>query len=307
MRYDDVVTRACPQPPRLSSGSLAFEEAAADVGGLHVNLDSAARSAIRAHLVPSDRLAVSAEIQDGNDIRAALAAPFGLGHGHHNDRMSHADAARVPAPRRAALLRYLAELDRWNQRLNLTTVPADQAWERHAGEALQLLEAASPQPAAGLIDIGSGTGVPGLVIAIARPDLRVTLLEADTRKAAFLTHVAGLLGLENVTVEGRRAEEAGHDRSLREAFDLAVSRATAAPPVLCELALPFVRVGGGLWALVTDAAAAVAACAVAARLCGGVARAAGPEVLHVEKVAPTPETFPRRPGIPTRRPLTTRG
>jgi 16S rRNA (guanine527-N7)-methyltransferase len=219
--------------------------------------------------------------------------------------MSHADAAGVTAPQRAALLRYLAELDLWNRRLNLTTVPAKQAWERHVGEALQLLEAASPERAARLIDVGSGAGVPGLVIAITRPDLRVTLLEADTRKAAFLTHVAGLLALENATIEARRAEQAGHDHSLREVFDVAMSRATAAPPVLCELALPFVRVGGGLWALVADAAAAADACAVAARLCGGEARAVTERVLHVAKVAPTPERYPRRPGIPARRPLNT--
>src|SRR5260370_3323306 len=99
-----------------------------------------------------------------------------------------------------------------------------------------------------LVDVGSGAGLPGLPLKIARPDLEETLIEADQAKAAFLVHACAVLRLENVQVVARRAEEAGHDPMLREKFDVAVARALAPPPVLVELCLPPVRVGGRLLA-----------------------------------------------------------
>jgi len=104
-----------------------------------------------------------------------------------------------------------------------------------------------------LVDVGSGAGLPGLPIKIARPDLDVTLIESDQAKAAFLVHACAALGLEHVEVVARRAEEAGHDPRLREAFDVAVARALAPLPVLVELCLPLVRVGGRLLAQKTQA------------------------------------------------------
>src|SRR5260370_2453493 len=104
-----------------------------------------------------------------------------------------------------------------------------------------------------LVDVGSGAGLPGLPIKIARPDLDVTLIESNQAKAAFLVHACTALGLEHVEVVGRRAEEAGHDPRLREAFDVAVARALAPLPVLVELCLPLVRVGGRLLPQQTEA------------------------------------------------------
>ena len=136
------------------------------------------------------------------------------------------------------------------------------------------------------------------------PDLQVTLLESDVRKGGFLVHVAGLLGLTSVTVETIRAEEAGHRHGMREAFDLATSRAAAPPAALCELALPLLRVGGSLCALVTDAPAALESCAAAASACGGgPPDAPAPGLLRVGKIAPTSPEYPRRAGVPSRRPL----
>src|SRR5713226_7599152 len=94
-----------------------------------------------------------------------------------------------------------------------------------------------------LVDVGSGAGLPGIPIKIARPDLEVALIEADQAKAAFLVHACAALGLENIHVVARRAEDAGHDPALREAFDVAVARALAPLPVLVELCLPLVRAG----------------------------------------------------------------
>jgi 16S rRNA (guanine527-N7)-methyltransferase len=163
-----------------------------------------------------------------------------------------------------------------------------------------------------VIDVGSGGGLPGLPLRLARPDLSLTLLEANQRKAAFLVQAAATLGLAGVEVVARRAEDAGHDPRHREAYDFALARALAAMPVLVELCLPFVAVGGRLLAMKTDAAAeAVAAEAAIFRLggelveIGGAASAARSlgQVVVVEKVRPTPPEFPRRPGVPGRRPL----
>jgi 16S rRNA (guanine527-N7)-methyltransferase len=162
-----------------------------------------------------------------------------------------------------------------------------------------------------LVDVGSGAGLPGIPIKIARPDLDVTLIEADQAKAAFLVHACAALGLEHVEVVARRAEDAGHDPRLREAFDVAVARALAPLPVLVELCLPLVRVGGRLLAQKTEAEDPAAA-ARAIELLGGrlsgvaaapsAARSAG-TVVVIDKVRPTPSVYPRRPGVPARKPL----
>jgi 16S rRNA (guanine527-N7)-methyltransferase len=162
-----------------------------------------------------------------------------------------------------------------------------------------------------LVDVGSGAGLPGLPIKIARPDLDVTLIEADQAKAAFLVQACAALGLDHIEVVARRAEEAGHDPRLRESFDVAVARALAALPVLVELCLPLVRVGGRLLAQKTEAEDSTAA-ARAIQLLGGelsgvqaapsAARSAG-TVVVIKKVRPTPALYPRRAGVPARKPL----
>jgi 16S rRNA (guanine527-N7)-methyltransferase len=162
-----------------------------------------------------------------------------------------------------------------------------------------------------VVDVGSGAGLPGLPLKIARPDLELTLIEADQDKAAFLVHACATLGLSRVEVVARRAEEAGHDPRLREAFDAAVARALAPLPVLAELCLPLVRVGGRLLAQKTESEdPRVAGHAI--ELMGGALAAVHPSpsgarrsgtVVVVEKVRPTPAIYPRRPGVPARKPL----
>lgn len=207
-------------------------------------------------------------------------------------------------PDEALLETFLDELYRWNERLRLTTVPRELARERHVSESLQLVGAVPPPPGSLVADLGSGTGVPGLPLAIIRPDIRVTLIEADRRKSGFLVHITGLLELPNVGIETGRAETLAHEPRLRERFDMVVTRAAAPPAALCELALPFLRPGGRLAALVADSQAAARAGRHAARLCGGGEPAVPARgVLCVAKAGPTPAHYPRRPGVPARRPL----
>jgi 16S rRNA (guanine527-N7)-methyltransferase len=207
---------------------------------------------------------------------------------------------------RDRLLAYLDELQRWNARVNLTAIPAERGWEKHVVETQRLLDAigAHLDRGSSVVDVGAGGGVPGIPLAILRPDLRVTLLDSDTRKAGFLTHAAGALQLDNVTVVVARAEDIARRAEVRESFDVAVSRALAPPPVMCELALPLVCTGGVVAALVGDAAAAAQECVRAAEECGGAAPHTAPgDVLLIDKVRATPDAYPRRAGVPLRRPL----
>ena len=226
-----------------------------------------------------------------------------MGTASGNDRTEAATTADLPDEQRSQLEDYLSELDRWNQRTNLTAVPAADRWRKHIVEALHLTRSLQIATGVTLIDVGSGPGIPGLVIAVLRPDIRVTLLDSDSHRTGFLTHVAGVLGLRSLVVVNRRAEEAGHDPRLREQFDIATARALAPPAVLCELVLPLVRVGGALAALVSDARAAANEASTAAALLGGAVPEERPGLLLVRKTAPAPARFPRRPGVPARRPL----
>jgi 16S rRNA (guanine527-N7)-methyltransferase len=210
----------------------------------------------------------------------------------------------VPPVTRERLRAYLDELGRWNERINLTTVAPERFWDKHVGEVLELLAVCTPPQGGRVVDVGAGGGVPGIPMAVLRPDLHVALLESDQRKAGFLTHVAGVLQLDRVEVLATRAEDAARRDDLRESFDVAVSRAVAPPAVMCELSLPLVRIGGVVAALVGDAEHAAAECARAASLCGGDApRAAPGGVLLIDKVRATPDEYPRRAGVPVRRPL----
>jgi 16S rRNA (guanine527-N7)-methyltransferase len=167
------------------------------------------------------------------------------------------------AVQRSQLERYLDELQTWNGRLNLTAVPRDRAWMKHVEESLALLEAAAPAAGWLIADLGSGGGIPGVVLAVMRPDVDVTLIESDQRKAGFLVHVAGLLDLGNVSVAARRAEALGRDLEHRERYDGVVSRAAAPVARLVDMAMPLLRPGASLWALVSDAPAAARAATAA--------------------------------------------
>jgi len=168
------------------------------------------------------------------------------------------------------------------------------------------------EDARSLVDVGSGGGLPGLPLKLARPELRLVLVEANRKKAAFLTHAAAVLGLRGVEVVALRAEEAGRLPRLRDTFDVATARALAAMPVLVELCLPFVRPGGRLLAMKAagDAELEMARPAIAALnaepagvvAAPSAARALG-RIVIIRKLGPTPDAYPRRPGIAARRPL----
>ena len=207
---------------------------------------------------------------------------------------------------RPEIQRYAELLLEWNRSVNLTGARTltEILAQIAAGDALLAMPWSGIET---VIDIGSGGGLPAVPLALAMPAVRFTLVEANTRKCAFLERVAATLNLTNVAVAVGRAEEFGHRRALREQFDRAISRAAAPPAVLLELALPFVEPGGDLVAQVSPVDPALLE--PAARLLGGGSpRLERPgngasTLLVVPKLGPTPAAFPRRTGVPNRKPL----
>ncbi|HEX7196185.1 MAG TPA: RsmG family class I SAM-dependent methyltransferase, partial [Candidatus Limnocylindria bacterium] len=162
------------------------------------------------------------------------------------------------------------------------------------------------------IDLGSGGGVPGVVLALARPQVSWTLVDSVRKKADALRAFATELALTNVTVVAERAELLGRDPSHRGGHDLVAARACAALPVLAEYALPLVRLGGTVVAWKGPISAEeLGAGDAAARMLGGrlEVRPSGIESLGehrfavLTKKAATPDRYPRRAGEPARRPL----
>ncbi|KAK9066496.1 hypothetical protein SSX86_013819 [Deinandra increscens subsp. villosa] len=149
---------------------------------------------------------------------------------------------------------YVDALLDWNQNMNLTAVrDANDVMDRHIEDSLAIIPPIKssyvsncefPVEKLNMVDVGSGAGLPGLILAIACPDWKVTLLESLNKRCLFLEHVVGLIGLSNVKVMRGRAEDVGQNLEFREVFDVAVARAVAEMRILAEYCLPLVRVGG---------------------------------------------------------------
>lgn len=177
------------------------------------------------------------------------------------------------------------------------------AWELHVADALTALELVLGLAPARVVDVGSGGGSPGIPIAVAA-GIDVTLLEASAAKCDFLRRTAAALRLQCPVVH-ERSERYGRAAG-REAFDLALARALAPPGAAAELCLPLVRVGGHvlLWTADTDAdALAGIAAEVGGTLAETVAVRPNRHLMLLTKTTPTPDRFPRRPGMATKRPL----
>jgi len=210
----------------------------------------------------------------------------------------HVNLTATPAPADVQLLHFAD---------SLTVVPAVDAYVRLIGGDVAMLSTVR------VLDVGSGAGFPGFPLAIVRPRVAVTLLEATGKKVAFLRRVADDLGLDNITALNFRAEEAAHHPTLRSHIDIVLARAVARLPVLLEYCLPFVRPNGFVLALKRgDIAEELAEGARAATALGGTLGDVTPVpvpgleshlLVRIDKTGETPATYPRRPGLPAKHPL----
>jgi len=229
---------------------------------------------------------------------------------------------------------YQEELAKWNAHFNLTAIHGDtQVQIRHfldslscllamgqdnqsvpRGDARKLVSKTIRNLSLRVIDVGSGPGFPGIPLKIICPNLKLTLLEATAKKVRFLEHIVETLRLKDVRVINDRAETAGNTPEHREGYEIVLARAVAELAVLAELTLPFCSLGGRVIAQKgQDAQGEVMGAEHAIRLLGGALSymldveipglAETRSLIVINKVARTPDNYPRRSGIPGKRPL----
>ena len=223
---------------------------------------------------------------------------------------------RLSQEQLAKLQIYENELLEWNERMNLTAIrDVEGIRAKHFLDSLTVLLAWDRQgPPARIIDIGTGAGFPGLVLKLIWPASQVTLVESVHKKAEFCRHMVEKLNLQQVTVLSERAETVGQDPDHRQVYDLAVARAVARMPILMEYLLPLIHRNGIAMAMKGESAPAETQAAERAiQLLGGklnkLIRVELPAVVEerfivvVNKIARTPEEYPRRVGVPAKNPL----
>jgi 16S rRNA (guanine527-N7)-methyltransferase len=214
---------------------------------------------------------------------------------------------------------YFQDLAEWNTRINLTAITDYHAVQvKHFLDSLTIALALSGQevtePDFSIVDVGTGAGFPGLPLKILFPQPRLVLLESTAKKVTFLQHIIRKLELENVEVVSSRAEEAARLPLYREQFALVLSRAVASLPTLVELILPFCRVSGRCIVqkkgeVEQEVNGAKQAISVLGGKLNQIRRIELEEfsdaryLVIIDKIRSTPDRYPRRAGLPKRRPI----
>ena len=199
-------------------------------------------------------------------------------------------------------------LSEWNERMNLTAITDPVAVaEKHFADSLAALPYL--KPGMKVVDVGTGAGFPGVPLLIMEHGLELTLADSLQKRLTFLDALLKELGLKAALVHGR-AEDLGQNKLYREQFDAALSRAVANLPVLLELTTPFVRVGGTAIAYKGDADQELESAKTAAFLLHVKLRSVDLDsnlgkrcLIFADKIAPTPRSYPRKAGTPSKKPL----
>lgn len=207
----------------------------------------------------------------------------------------------------AQLETYYNLLVEWNEKMNLTAITDAQGVAvKHFADSVSVLNYVDIPHNSSIIDVGTGAGFPGVVLKIARPDIKLTLLDSLNKRLVFLQNVLGEINLSADLIHSR-AEDGGRDKNLRESFDYAVSRAVANMNVLSEYCLPYVHVGGSFLAFKgRGAESEISAAKSAIKTLGGKIAETynfalpfdGGEraIVQIQKIAETPNKYPRNAG-----------
>lgn len=204
-------------------------------------------------------------------------------------------------------IRYIEEIIEWNRKFNLTGLKAfDEIKSKLYDDSLKIAKAVDLSKKIKVIDIGCGAGFPGIPLKIEHPDIDLTLVDSMAKKIEFVTHIIKTLDLKDTQAICGRAEDVAKDH--REKFDLAISRAVAKLNVLCEYCLPFVKIGGVFVAQKgPDIEEELKAAGQAIDVLGGrlkdKIKVLSGWILVIEKIKNTPKEYPRRAGIPAKKPL----
>ena len=213
----------------------------------------------------------------------------------------------------AQLERYYALLTEWNEKINLTAITDPQGVAvKHFADSLTVFNYIDIPQNASVIDVGTGAGFPGMVLKIARPDIRLTLLDSLQKRLNFLDIVLDELDLEAELIHSR-AEEGGQNLDLRETYDFAVSRAVAQLNTLAEFCLPYVRLSGSFIAFKGNLDDELDSAKNAIGILGGKVKqtyafelpmdGGSRNLIQIEKVRPTPDRYPRAFGKIKSKPL----
>lgn len=203
----------------------------------------------------------------------------------------------------------------WNEKMNLTGITEEgQVYNKHFYDSITPAFYFPFDKAESVVDIGGGAGFPSIPLKICFPHLKMTIIDSLNKRMNFLQHVASELGLENVIPVHGRAEERGQEPAHREKYDLVVARAVARMNLLSEFCLPFAKVGGHFIALKgAEMTFELNEAKKAIKTLGGKTRkvetfqlmeeAGERNIVVVEKVEATPKSYPRKAGIPAKKPI----
>ncbi len=207
---------------------------------------------------------------------------------------------------------YTDELLAWNKKTNITGITGEyEIYKNHFLDSLSILPLINPE--GNLLDVGTGGGFPGLVLRIVCPNLKVTVMDSVAKKVVFLDHIIEKLKLTGAEAKWGRAEEFGRDPAFREQYDVVTARAVATMPVLAEFCLPFVKVGGLFIAQKGRDAKEIKNAEKVIEILGGkledIRKVKLPgddsdrNIAVVRKIRNITQEYPRKPGIPEKRPI----
>lgn len=211
--------------------------------------------------------------------------------------------------------KYIDVLLEWNNTVNLTAIKEpDEIIVKHFLDSIAVLPYIQAEHSPSMLDIGTGAGFPGVPLKIAEKRIKAVLLDSLKKRVSFLQHLVTELGLDNISIVHGRAEDFGHDEKFRAGFDLVLSRAVAKLSVLAELCLPFVKTGGYFIAYkgpkareeIEEAENSLAVLGgKVEKLVNVVLPGIAEEraLVFIKKTGDTPDKYPRKAGLPEKRPL----
>lgn len=231
------------------------------------------------------------------------------------ERVNNLTGIKLQPHQLEAFALYAQEIIAWNKKFNLTSIfDLEAIYTKHFLDSLSCLLVIDPLNALNVVDIGSGAGFPGIPLKITLPNLYLTIVESNRKKASFCEMIAKKLNLRDVMIQNQRVEIIGQEMNFRESYDWAIARAVAHLSTLTEYMLPLVKLGGKALAMkAKKTQQEIADAKYAIQVLGGKIENTFPVnipglsekryLVSIAKLKHTPKKYPRRTGVPVKKPL----